>query len=198
MYDDSRGLGEGVIDNKPTTTRMALVFEDRSPQSHAAPETRSAKKRKTLGSAVIPRASLLVHSISNSYSYPMDLWAVDASSSPPLRTSVRLLTKSFPCDVHLVALRSLPSNAAFELPSRSSLMIVHRQSYACEVSWTTDGSCSLTTDGRLAPGTKFKAVEINSVHRTTLTAVKDSEALASIADISVPALEIRAYNVTFA
>uniref|UniRef100_T1JDE6 Alpha-mannosidase n=1 Tax=Strigamia maritima TaxID=126957 RepID=T1JDE6_STRMM len=178
LYDDSRGMGEGVIDNKRTRGRFWLLLEERAGKSES-----------------FSRPTLLANTLSNSLIYPAHTLVVDPGNSPVLRNKVSLLNRPFPCDMHLVNLRVLPVKAYFEFPSFSSLLIVQRQGYSCDFS-AQMYNCSLT-NGVIRPGTRFKEVQMSAIFRTSLTALELGDKLDSLSDINIQPMEINSYNITF-
>uniref|UniRef100_T1JDF3 Alpha-mannosidase n=1 Tax=Strigamia maritima TaxID=126957 RepID=T1JDF3_STRMM len=179
LYDDSRGMGEGVIDNKRTQGRFWLLLEERVSESES-----------------LSRPTLLANTLSNSLIYPAHTLVADPGNSPVLRNKVSLLNRPFPCDMHLVNLRVLPVKAYFEFPSQSSLLILQRQGYSCDFSSQTY-QCSLT-EGNLARNTRFKEVHVSGIQRTSITALQPGEILDMLSDVSVQPMKINTYNVTFA
>lgn len=153
LYDDSRGMGEGVVDNKQTLTKFWLLLE----------EVADPGEEKNQHS----RPSLYTNHMSNSLIYPTNVFVVDASSAgedlapsstasplenapPPaplaalasrssrvvessLHKQVVLVSRPFPCDVHLLNLRTLADGSYAQFPSTSALLVLHRQGFACGV-----------------------------------------------------------------
>lgn len=181
MYDDSRGLGEGVIDNRPTLSKFWLILEERLHNSEA-----------------ISRPTLLSQHVSNALSNPPPLFAVDHRINPPeLARKVYLLGRPFPCDVHLVNWRVLPVNSYFEFPSHNALLLLHRQGYSCDFLSRDPLQCPLSTDGRLSAKHRPRHVRISSLRRTSLTALESYEWVESMAHIVIRPMEISAWNTTF-
>ncbi|KAJ1528589.1 hypothetical protein ONE63_006991 [Megalurothrips usitatus] len=166
LYDDSRGMGEGIVDNKQTLTKFWLLLEDVAP---GAPGGDRAPAQHS-------RPSLYSNHMSNSLIYPTNVYVVDSSSagedlapsstaSPldgvapaapvaasrvvesSLHKQVLLVSRPFPCDVHLLNLRTLADSAYAQFPSTSALMLLHRQGFACDVgAEVTLQRCSVVAD----------------------------------------------------
>ena len=108
QYDDNRGLGEGILDNKRVFFRHYLLLE-------SAVQTSSATSR------VMPMPTLLAHVLTHRLrNQPILLL------SPPSirnhRQPLLLLRTSFPCDTVLVNLRALNG-------TKASALILHHVGY---------------------------------------------------------------------
>ncbi|GAB6031850.1 hypothetical protein CHUAL_010250 [Chamberlinius hualienensis] len=193
MYDDGRGLGEGVIDNKPTISNFWLIFE------HGDDGIGVEEPEVT-----IPRPSVLALQLSNSLNLPPAIYAVDSQLRPSLiKSQTSLLTSgAMPCDVHLLNWKVLPVNSYYEFPSRNALLLLHRQGYACNYPIKYH-RCHLTLDGRLSAANKPNKAKIIALQKTSISALQPSTSTSgstsvNMADISVKPMEISAWNVTFA
>jgi alpha-mannosidase II len=121
--DDERGLGQGVLDNRPMDIHFHLLFET---SNTALPATKAS-------SLHLP--SLLSHRALMQLSYPVHKFlgkvesALDAKSSL-LRKTFSPLALEFPCDLHIVSLK-VPEPLEFfrsTAPEKYALTI-HRQGW---------------------------------------------------------------------
>ncbi|KAK3918168.1 hypothetical protein KUF71_007589, partial [Frankliniella fusca] len=236
LYDDSRGMGEGVVDNKPTLTKFWLLLEDVAPGGDRGQHS---------------RPSLFSNHLSNSLIYPANVYVVDASSAgedlapsstasplseapapapPPvarivessLHKRVTLVSRPFPCDVHLLNLRTLADGSYAQFPSTSALLVLHRQGFACDVgTGVALPRCSVVTDDdenavrkaddeanaeasaeardRLAfhPRTAFSRLRLESVTQTSLTGLHHVDRLGGLDQARMKPMDLLTLNLTF-
>jgi len=90
MYDDARGMGEGVLDSRATTHKYWLLVEPKDPSFTPSSDT-------------LPSLSPLATILSRQLDHPL---TVLQSSAPPPLPHVQLLHAPLPCDHHLLNLRS--------------------------------------------------------------------------------------------
>ncbi|XP_046669848.1 alpha-mannosidase 2 [Homalodisca vitripennis] len=190
LYDDSRGMGEGVVDNKKTITKFWLLLEN------------------VLESNEYSKPSLLANYLSLGLMYPPNIFIFDTlsnddvlGSKPKLNfhSSVQLLSKPLPCDVHLMNLRTLSDPSYPLFPSESALLLLHRQGYACNAA--TDVSipkCSVQlSSSAFYPRTFFIGLKTKSIVQTSLTGLHKISSVKSFDNISVQPMDIVTLNVTF-
>ncbi|XP_012288282.1 alpha-mannosidase 2x [Orussus abietinus] len=180
LYDDSRGMGEGLLDNRRTVIKHWLLLEDVVGEKDQ-----------------YSRPSLFANRLSNALNYPVDMFVVEAEESEvKMAPEVLLLTQSFPCDLHLMNLRTIHDQKLSHFPSNSALMVLHRQGYSCAVGTATvPKNCPL--GDKIALGTTFFGLRVN-VTRTSLTGTKVQKHLKNgLRDVDVPPMELSTYNVHF-
>ena len=136
MQDDNRGLGQGVKDSVLTLEPFKLLLERRmggasvSVNDHQF-QTNSFKGSFFFCSSSQPTAQLVYHSLVghatlDSLLHP--LHTLVSGHTPHTLTPYTPLPRPFPCDLHLVNLRTLlDSNPA----SAESALIVHRRGFDC-------------------------------------------------------------------
>lgn len=192
LYDDYRGMGEGVVDSRLTRHKFWLLVED-------MPSGRNVDKPP---SYKVP--SLQAQQLANALRYPPNLYFLNnfEQQQPALNPLVRLLPHgALPCDVHLTTLRTLSDPQLQLFPSGSALLVLHRQGYDCSVSsQQLDMStlCPLTGDGLGA--VSFANLRLHSIESTSLTGIahpKQNHRLRSLAQITLEPMELRTYNLTF-
>lgn len=139
QYDDNRGLGEGVHDNKATPSRFYLLIEP---------------KEKPFPDSELP--SMLAHTLANSLrNYVFVMYTSENVSVPTYQP----LVQAFPCDIDLTNLRAINNNSA--------ALIIHRVGYHCGFP-TTNLQCS-TTNGNLFDQSMFQSMNIKAIQPTTLS-----------------------------
>lgn len=190
LYDDYRGMGEGVVDSRLTRHQYWLMLEDIHAGGGGEPEA-----------AEYQVASLFANHMSNALNYPANLYFIERSDDSPklaLNRHVLLLAKPFPCDMHLMTLRSQTDPDMPLFPARSALMVLHRQGYSCRVGDATAAmaECSASTN-RLNGVNLFSRLKVSSMTSTLLTGMRSFEAVTDFESIYVKPMEIRTFNVSF-
>ncbi|XP_015926763.2 alpha-mannosidase 2 [Parasteatoda tepidariorum] len=175
--DDNRGLGEGVMDNKPTISQFWLLLEGMKPADE------------------VPSLSLNSHLIFSYMAYPPVVIATHSFEQRILKSKVEFLQSPFPCNVELFNLRTLPAYDEFEIPSNNSLLILHNKGISCRIKTLINQSCSYTQESVLK--IDLKNVQLSSVYKTTLTGSGPVESTRNSTYVQVNAMELASYNVTF-
>lgn len=181
LYDDSRGMGEGVVDNKKTLMRYWLLLEEQSSND--------------VETDALPRPSLFAQHLSNALIYPANVFV----SEMTIRASaLSLFDKQLPCDVHVMNLRTLSDLAQF--PSRSALLVTQRQGFACAIAANLrECAHAPPTYGALFhPQTRFNDLAVSSLHHVTLTGLRSLKLLESFDSAELEPMGLMTLNVTFA
>uniref|UniRef100_A0A182NG26 Alpha-mannosidase n=1 Tax=Anopheles dirus TaxID=7168 RepID=A0A182NG26_9DIPT len=142
LYDDYRGMGEGVIDSRLTRHRFWLALETIDPAAPVQPDAAvgsgnaEGQKATTTGSDPYQLPSIFANALANGLNYPANLFIVeryDESNQLELNRAVRLLRVQFPCDLHVLNLRTLTESNLPLFPSNSALLVLQRQGYSCRI-----------------------------------------------------------------
>jgi len=174
MYDDARGMGEGVLDSRATTHKYWILLEPKDPSFTSSPDT-------------LPSLSHLATVLSRQLDHPVT--TLQSSHVPPL-THVQLLHNPLPCDHHLLNLRSWTPRQPSSSPS--ALLILQRTAPDC--SWA---SLSLPDCLRPAPAPRIQFKHLAaSFHPTSLTGNFPTDREATTL-FSLNPMEVASYNVTF-
>ncbi|CAO1425015.1 unnamed protein product [Diamesa hyperborea] len=196
LYDDYRGMGEGIVDSKLTRHQFWLLLE-------SFDGTERETKRKDYQ---VP--SLLSHHLINALNYPANIYFVekyDDQIQLDLQRNVELLNYQLPCDLHLMSLRTLTEHNLPLFPSQSALLVMHRLGYDCRLSADTPGTdieedyakkCA-QSHGKFSNLRLFKDLTVEHVHRTTLTALKSFGPVRSFASDPIEPMELKTWNMTF-
>lgn len=197
LYDDYRGMGEGVVDSRLTRHKFWLLVEDLPGGQHVT----QPPSYKVL--------SQQAQQLANALRYPPNLYFVSNLEQPELAAAllplVKLLPKGpLPCDVHLTTLRTLSDPELQLFPSASALLVLHRQGFDCSVSagreLSMEAICPLSSKGlgnvqlgRLS----LHAIEATSLTGTEQKSSRESYHIRSLAEISLEPMELRTFNLTF-
>ena len=118
-FDDGRGMGEGVLDNRETTHKYWLILE-------------AIKKPASERQMSFP--SQLVNLLSRKLNNPA-LQYIGKDSE--LEGQVQLIQQPLPCDIHLFNVRTLTPDIKQEAPSNNALFTLHKQSSDCDLNFIT-------------------------------------------------------------
>ena len=159
-HDDSRGMQEGVTDNRPTTSNYILLLES------VNVTTRTEDYRNML-------PTLKSYRLSQQLNYPPQLFIFPQEnlrrrSFPPLR----LLSQPFPSDSNLLNLRTISGNAenGTELPSKRALMVLQKLAF----NFASPNKDSLGAFF-VKNGTHFSNLQLNEIQGVELTGSPSSQ-----------------------
>ncbi|KAL1513431.1 hypothetical protein ABEB36_002843 [Hypothenemus hampei] len=213
LYDDSRGMGEGLVDNRKTTSKYWLLIEDVSkmPVETLTPQKRfdvedTFERGEIVRSFNVPtapveppkietfsRPSLYATHLSNALNYPAQTFIVDQDHQSATPQKLNLIKKPFPCDIHLLNLRTLSDFEYSQFPSTSALMILHRQGYDCSIS--TNYTCDII---KFETANYFEMVNVQSMELKSLTGLESIKNFTDISDLYIEPMSLKTLNVTFA
>ena len=128
MQDDSRGLGEGVKDNKITASNFLLLLEHSTLPPNPGQQTLPTQYPSLLAHLSQMR---LMHSITN-------LLLRQPSESSLFMPSLSL-ANSLPCDVHMLNLRLMNNQK-----TTTSGLLLHRKGYDCRYPLIQRDECSFS------------------------------------------------------
>lgn len=179
--DDSRGLGQGVTDNLYTREMFKLLVEERKHKT-AQPSNLTA---------TLAYPSLLGHHTSDVLLHPLQTLVVKPSYvGLPLFHTHSLLTSPFPCDLHLVNLRSITDSD----PPTNAAMILHRRGFDCGYE-TEPLTCSLE-GGKLSLSNIFSDFSVTKAVSTSLSLLHEYEPLPTLS-LHVPPMEVQTYKLSW-
>lgn len=217
LYDDSRGMGEGLVDNRKTTYKFWLLLED-IVHTEKHEDTQHIKRFedgddvfekgdivRTFNQPTEPmeetgktedfsRPSLFANHLSNSLNYPPNVYIIDADSvETQVNPIVNLINRQFPCDVHLMTLRTQPDITYHQFPSTHALLVLHRQGYDCSVS--TNFTCRIN---KFESSLKFGSLMSKKMQSKTLTGTKTLvDNLTALSDVEFKPMTLKTFNITF-
>lgn len=198
LYDDYRGMGEGIVDSRMMRHQFWLTMEFFDSETN---ERETSHKPYHV-------PSLHAQHLSNALNYPTNIFFIekyDETQKLEINRNVELLSYQLPCDLHIVNLRTLTEQNLPLFPSKSALLIMQRFGYDCRLSSGSGrdddesyaNKCA-QIKGKFSNLKLFKDLELEEVQRTTLTALKTHGLVKSFTgDSPMEAMELRTYNMTF-
>ena len=113
-YDDARGMGEGILDNRDTEHRYWLLLEPKKSQNFD----------------VVSTPTQLASILSRRLNFPiLHFVSSESVTKGLLRSQSTALVKALPESVHLFNLRS--NSVTPDKPGKTALLILHRQGFNC-------------------------------------------------------------------
>lgn len=184
MQDDNRGLGQGLKDNKRTENRFRLLLERRS----------SGNKGTDSSTNSFPSiVSHMTSAILNHEVLPLPV-VPKRRGIPPLKTFAPLMSR-FPCDFHLLNLRSIQNKQDGLTPSPHTALLLHRLALDCSIEAQNLGFNCTTTQGQLNVSSLFKNLDLQLLQPVSLTLMYSSTPLANHSTISLDPMEISAFKL---
>ncbi|KAJ4813897.1 Alpha-mannosidase [Rhynchospora pubera] len=195
VHDDGRGLGQGVMDNRPINVIFHIIKES---NISALPDSHSQ---------MILQPSILSHRVGDHLNYPMHAFI----SKKPLEKTLKVHGKAFsplatslPCDLHIVGLK-VPQPLKFGqlLESRFVIILLRR---GWDGSYCKQGNLACTNlgDEQVNLYYLFKELAILGVKPTSLNLLHDDmerlgniEQVADVAqegNVVIPPMELQAYK----
>lgn len=201
LYDDFRGIGEGVIDNKPTTFQNWLLLEAMPDAIRNKRETsekvfkfvneRHFDASETEHKYELP--SQTADYLSRTMNYPLNVYVLDTSEVGDIKVkSSQSFTSNFPNGVHLVSLRTITDDVLELFPSTECYMVLHRPGIGCKV-----GEKPGVISSKFTSKTKFNGLHINNITAVSLTGLKTFKSLTGLADLHLDPMEVKTYKIRF-
>ena len=177
QYDDNRGLGEGVLDNKRVYFRHYLLLE-------------SVEEKSSPTSDAMPMPTLLAHALIHRLrNQPvLMLSPPTASHGQPLM----LLRESFSCDTVLVNFRAL-------IRTKVSALILHRVGYSAGYSFSKSSDlleCSVEFQSLSLPSV-FRDIKFPYIVEKTLSLMHRIRRLDQNATLYLQPMQLRTFEVHF-
>ena len=178
VYDDARGMGEGVMDSRSTMHKFWLLLEPKDPDAPS----------QSMNDIQIASLSPLALALSFELEHPPQVLHATRPNALGLATSLSMLESPLPCDFHLLNLRSWDPR---KIGDPQALLILQRQAPDCAWASLSLQDCLLpSTSPTLAfprHSATFSPVSLTGNHR-----VEKQGGLFMLQPI-----ELAAYNVTF-
>jgi alpha-mannosidase II len=199
LRDDGRGLGQGVMDNRPMNVIFHILFESNisstsNPVSNPLPLS----------------PSLLSHCVGAHLNYPLHAFVAknpqELSMQPPPR-SFSPLAAPLPCDLHIVNFKvPRPSKYSQQLTGDSRfVLILQRRHWDTSYCQNCHSQCTSVANKPVNLFNMFKELEVLNVKATSLNLLhEDIEMLGymeQVGDVGqeghvfIPPMEIQAYKL---
>ncbi|TRY91811.1 hypothetical protein DNTS_012444 [Danionella cerebrum] len=181
--DDNRGLGQGVLDNKITANSFRLLLEQRSPSPQNA-ET-----------APYSYPSILSHMTYMYLNHPLIPMAITQQADSPSVAPYLPVNAPFPCDMHLVNLRTIQAQEGKPGPSDQAALILHRKGFDCGFSNRNTGLLCTGTHGKIDLQELLTNLKIRSITPVSLTLMHTHNKEANQQEVSLKPMEIRTFRL---
>ncbi|XP_068633290.1 alpha-mannosidase 2 [Battus philenor] len=198
LYDDFRGVGEGVVDNKPTIFHNWLLLErtnfekskrDTSENFQQVHERFFKPNEKTTDYQL---PSLNADYLSRCLNYPVNIYLIDTSEVGDVQVKkYQTFVQNFPPGIHLVTMRTITDDILEQFPTTSCYMVLQRPSQSCTVGSRPRKSTSFTAK------TRFNGLHIKNITSVSLTGLKTYKSLSGLEDIRLNPIELKTYKVRF-
>ncbi|KAH9290652.1 hypothetical protein KI387_034769 [Taxus chinensis] len=165
--DDDRGLGQGVMDNRPINVVFHLLIES------------NVSSLTSLSSSSPRTPSLLSHRVSTQLNYPVHAFLGKPQDVSVLATPSRGFSPvavSFPCDLHVVSLKVLrPASFLQTQSSREPRFLLILQRRGWDIAYCRKGrlQCRTLTDGPMDIFSMFKDFSAVNAKATSLNTLHD-------------------------
>ena len=177
-YDDARGMGEGVTDQKRTVGRYWLLLEHLNSDEEQ-----------------VARLSLAAHHLSNSLNFPGIPLILEGLDSDSLKTTAHFINRPFPCSLHLLTLRTFAQSQYPQmLPQKKALMVLQHQASSCIT--TTSVSTCHGLQNYFSPEMNL-TIATNEIEETDLSGFTTLQRLGSLADVTVQHHRLQSVTIKF-
>ncbi|XP_073951361.1 alpha-mannosidase 2-like isoform X2 [Choristoneura fumiferana] len=187
LFDDGRGADEGLADNAATYHRHYILLENFIEPYGGADHT------STPGHLQLPsfRATFL----SNSLNYLLDIFTVFRNQTEHCHYAYLPLIKTpLPCDVSLLTYRLAMEGGNLNHYSPDvALMVLHRQSYSCNVNYESLINCDLDTDFLMDSVLR----NAKSIYRTNLAGTDKGAPMGKVNLANFPPMELLTLRINF-
>lgn len=205
LYDDYRGMGEGIVDSRLTRHKFYVLLE-----SFHHDDTGKNDQEATTGKKIDPNEyqvlSQLGNHLSNSLNYPLSIYFIENTETvralvnrDQFLKQVTLLHHPLPCDTHLMTLRTLTETNLPLFPSRNALLVVHKQAYNCQLASQQKeqevcGKQEIKRERDL-----LRDLHIEKLHATSLTDSSNAarKVIHNVFDVDVQPNEIKSFHLKF-
>ncbi|KAI6218663.1 Alpha-mannosidase [Aphelenchoides fujianensis] len=180
--DDGRGMGAGILDNRPTESRVRLLFE------RADGEWAAGNEAAYLSRAAVAHSAALLH--------PLDvLFAPRAIGSVEAADEWSALKRPFPCDVHPLAFRNSAhsDDQRRTAPAREFALVLQRFGRDCATNGQQPADCE-ETDGHFDFAAYFRWPTA-SITPTSLTGLHDRAE--EVTSVRLKPMDLKTVRVRF-
>lgn len=185
LYDDDRGLGEGVQDNRLTQNDFVIQLEYKEDISTNTdvPNQQPISNHQPGSLETHTFPTILSMQINDLLQKPI-IKLFTSVSTDLFKNHFQPVASALPCDISLVHMRNLINS---ELDYTNSSLVLHRRGYKCGFP-TRDVQCAL--DSPVSVASIFKDLSVYSVKEVSLTHMYDKRKLSPSTKLHIPAMEL--------
>lgn len=194
LYDDYRGMGEGITDSQLTQQHFWLILEQMKDGTNN--DYNNVPPSPNRDYEIL---SHFANQLSNILNYPVNMFYVenqDDSTPVQLHKHVPLLKMRFPCDVHLANLRTQTERDLPLFPSRRALLVLQRQAAACKIR-DVGNLCPNEHGFEIQNLELFHNITLDRVYQTTLTGVNELDRISQFSNVYIEPMDMATFNLTF-
>jgi len=183
--DDYRGLGEGVTDNVVTPESFVILLE----------HWKNGGSKKAFESLSYP--SLTAHRMSWELLHPSRSMILKKDSPVVLLPKISpLKDRTWPCDLHLLNLRSI-QNAKKAEPTDQAALLLHRVGYDCtlDLDRCFIAKCNSAAIGGSSKVSLKSLISIREVKKASLSLQRESRRLYTNSTFLIKPMEIEAFKI---
>lgn len=202
VRDDGRGLGQGVMDNRPTN----IVF-------HILIESNISSTSEPNSNSLPLNPSLLSHTIGSGLNHPLHSFIakkpLELSTQPPPPLFFSPLASSLPCDLQIVDLKvpRLLKYSFSEHPVEDPrfVLVLHRRGWDSSYCRTARSHCTRLADEPVNLFSMFRDLEVMHIKGTSLNLLHEDTEMLGYSELSgdvvqeghvvIPPMEIQAYRL---
>ncbi|KAL6463648.1 hypothetical protein MHYP_G00280390 [Metynnis hypsauchen] len=183
--DDNRGLGQGVLDNKITANSFRLLLE----------LFNSAEGAQRENTTPFSYPSVLSHVSYMYLNHPFMPMVKSLDSTVLALAPYSPLSSPFPCDIHLVNLRTIQSQEKEGGPSEQAALILHRKGFDCSIATKNTGLQCRMTGGKIHLEQLLTELKVISFIPVSLSLMHQSPRGPVEQEINLKPMEICTYRV---
>lgn len=174
LNDDSRGLGEGVYDNRPTVSKFVLQFEG----------NQSPNAEKNL-KFIFPSALSFV--LNEKFQQPVQTLFTTVRHSM-FQSRFHPMNSSLPCDMTIVSLKNIANS---NLVYNGTSLIVHRNILDCN--YPSSGLKCTVSNNIQNVASFLPNFEVSDIRETTLTHLHTKGQTSVNNDFSIKPMELKSF-----
>ena len=193
LYDDGKGLGQGIRDSKRTPSRFYLMLE----KAVTVNKTKTFEEKDTLS-----HPSLLAQTLSNILRNYVTIFTSDSPLSLPLSKGYQFVEHALPCDVRLLNLRNMGhfhsptgTRGNTTLTSVNAGVLLHRVGFQCGF-FSPPMACT-SPGGHIHLHSTFHGFNVAQVEERSLSFMHDKGDVKTDQSVALTPMNIYAFNVTF-
>ncbi|XP_031624640.1 alpha-mannosidase 2 [Contarinia nasturtii] len=194
LYDDYRGMGEGIVDSQLTQQRYWLILEQMIEGAND-----DINNIPPVPNRDYETPSSFVNHLSNILNYPANVFFVenqDDTTPNKLSKQVSLFKMNFPCDVHLATLRTQTERDLTLFPSQRALLLLQRQAASCKVR-DIGNVCQNEHGFKVNDLDIFNNITLARVFKTSLTGVHQHDRITHFNSVYIQPMDMATFNLTF-